>query len=344
MDKVEAYLDRVCRGIAGPRALRAHVRQELREHLEDAAARHVAAGMPEDEAMDLALEEFGGPDEVRAELEATHGHRWMTVVIDQAMAWKERTMRARWLWTTWAHAGLLLTIAVELLTVAGVVIFLLPKYREVVTFWRAYTLGIEPPIIPWSIHYMDRVALVCSYWPWVAAAVAAGWVVFERGVKGENKALIRLAKLGSVAVALGVAVMLMMLAMVIPFLILVPTPAGMMRVADHEMERVGRDVRDMAAEAARENWAAVARNAQDADESLARLHGAQMYVFLQCEVPVADREAALAAAREALARVEQEAARGPGGVRREVLATALREFDDTFTKVRRSATRPEGAR
>ena len=64
MDKVEAYLDRVCRGIAGPRALRAHVRQELREHLEDAAARHVAAGMPEDEAMDLALEGFGGPDEV----------------------------------------------------------------------------------------------------------------------------------------------------------------------------------------------------------------------------------------------------------------------------------------
>ena len=88
---------------------------------------------------------------MRAELEATHGHRWMTVVIDQAMAWKERTMRARWLWTTWAHAGLLLTIAVELLTVAGVVIFLLPKYREVVTFWRAYTLGIEPPIISVSL-------------------------------------------------------------------------------------------------------------------------------------------------------------------------------------------------
>ena len=40
MDKLEQYLDQVCRGIAGPRSLRQHVRQELREHLLDAAAAH----------------------------------------------------------------------------------------------------------------------------------------------------------------------------------------------------------------------------------------------------------------------------------------------------------------
>ena len=33
MDKLDHYLDQVCRGIGGPRSLRQHVRQELREHL-----------------------------------------------------------------------------------------------------------------------------------------------------------------------------------------------------------------------------------------------------------------------------------------------------------------------
>ena len=61
MDKLEQYLDRVCRGIGGPRSLRQHVRQELREHLLDAVAQHRAAGMSEDEAVQRALEEFGKP-------------------------------------------------------------------------------------------------------------------------------------------------------------------------------------------------------------------------------------------------------------------------------------------
>ena len=75
MDKLEHYLDQVCRTIGGPRSLRQHVRQELREHLRDAAAEYRAAGLSEAEALDRALEDFGGPELVRSELEATHGHR-----------------------------------------------------------------------------------------------------------------------------------------------------------------------------------------------------------------------------------------------------------------------------
>ena len=40
MDRLEHYLDQVCRGISGPRSLRQHIRQELREHLQDATAEH----------------------------------------------------------------------------------------------------------------------------------------------------------------------------------------------------------------------------------------------------------------------------------------------------------------
>ena len=84
MDKLEHYLDQVCRRIGGPRSLRQHLRQELREHLLDAAAEHRAAGLPEEQALARALEDFGGPQQVRLELEATHGHRLMAVVIDKA--------------------------------------------------------------------------------------------------------------------------------------------------------------------------------------------------------------------------------------------------------------------
>ena len=103
MDKLEHYLDRVCRTIGGPRSMRLHVRQEIREHLLDAAAQHCAAGMTMGDALERAIADFGGPDQVRAELEATHGHRFLAVVIDRAMQWRENTIRAKWLWGTCAH-------------------------------------------------------------------------------------------------------------------------------------------------------------------------------------------------------------------------------------------------
>ena len=52
MNKLEHYLQQVCRSMGGPKALREHVRQELREHLLDAVAGHRAAGLSEEAAPD----------------------------------------------------------------------------------------------------------------------------------------------------------------------------------------------------------------------------------------------------------------------------------------------------
>ena len=112
MDKLEQYLDQVCHSIGGPRSLRQHVKQELREHLRDASAEHERAGLSTEEAQARALEDFGGPEQVRSDLEATHGYRVLPVVIDKAMQWKEKTMKAKWLWTSWAYLVLLGVIAV----------------------------------------------------------------------------------------------------------------------------------------------------------------------------------------------------------------------------------------
>src|SRR5437868_173560 len=130
MDKLERYLDDVCRGIGGPRALRQHVRQELREHLLDAAAQHKAAGLTEDRALEQALADFGRPEEVRSGLEETHGHRLLGVVIDKALDWKEKTMRAKWLWATWAHLALAIVIVLEVLFITFNVIFLVPRFQK----------------------------------------------------------------------------------------------------------------------------------------------------------------------------------------------------------------------
>ncbi|MGH7137241.1 MAG: permease prefix domain 1-containing protein [Pirellulales bacterium] len=102
MDELEHYLDGVCRRMGGAKALREHVRQELREHLLDAADRYRREGLSESAALARAIDDFGGPDEVRSELEATYGHRLMAVVIDKAREWKQKMVDARWLWSTWA--------------------------------------------------------------------------------------------------------------------------------------------------------------------------------------------------------------------------------------------------
>src|SRR6516225_5028475 len=126
MDKLERYLDQVCRRIGGPRALR----QQVREHLLDAAAGHQAAGLSEEEALARALEDFGGPEEVRSELEATHGQRLMAVAIDKAMQWKERTMRAKWLWATWTYLTVVGVIVVQVLFFTFAEMFFVPKLRK----------------------------------------------------------------------------------------------------------------------------------------------------------------------------------------------------------------------
>ena len=64
------------------------------------------------------------------ELEATHGHRLMAVVIDKAIEWKEMTMKARWLWASWAYLTLLGVIALEVLFITFTVIFIIPKFQR----------------------------------------------------------------------------------------------------------------------------------------------------------------------------------------------------------------------
>jgi hypothetical protein len=230
MDRLEQYLDQICRSIGGPRSLREHVRQELREHLLDARDRHRTAGLADDEALTSALEEFGRPEDLRLELEATHGHRMFAVVIDRAMQWKERTMRAKWLWSSWANLALGLVIALELLFIASNVYFIFPKFR--------FLLGsgfIDPEFLQraggsWMPAFLERLSAVEENYGWsilLAAAAAIG--LFEWRVKAENKSLMRCSALATSALGLFLVIVVMSTSLVVTFCLATPELGPMVR-------------------------------------------------------------------------------------------------------------------
>ncbi len=217
MDKLEQYLDRVCRSIGGPRSLRRHVRQELREHLLDAAAQHRARGLPDEQALDHALEEFGKPEEMRSDLEATHGHRVIAVVLDKALEWKEKTMRAKWLWTTWATAALVVVIALAVMFIAGAELFIVPKFNQLMRDGLLDPAIIDEQGVSWMLLWLDRLHGIAEYatlWMLFAAVL---WGLFEWRVKSENKTLMRLSALGTVAIGLMAAVWLTAATLLISF-------------------------------------------------------------------------------------------------------------------------------
>ena len=256
MEQIERYLDQACRGIAGPRALRNHIRQELREHLLDALAQHKSAGLPDDDALARALEDFGGSDLVRSELEATHGHRLMTLVLDKALQWKEKTMKARWLWTTLAHTALLLTIALELLLIVGVIVFLFPKYNEMVR-WGAIVDGPHTTIVAWSIHYLTAISDVVQNALWYIIPIAAAWILFEWRARTENKSFIRLSVLGFFSVGLMVAAMFTTAAMSLPFLIVLTTNTttdGSEQLVADRLDSLDRSMAQLDQFAATSDW------------------------------------------------------------------------------------------
>ena len=204
MEKLELYLDQVCRSLGGPRAMRDHVRQELREHLLDAIAQHKAAGLSDDAAIDKALAEFGQPEEVRTELEASYGQRKiMAMVIDRALDWKEKTMRAKWLWVSWAYLAVGAVILLNVLWITFADMMIVPKYH---LFLREGILDpgtLQDPSSAWMGTFLNYLDWVGQHWVTpLILIIAVLWGLFEWRVRSDNKSFMRLSALGTAAVLL----------------------------------------------------------------------------------------------------------------------------------------------
>lgn len=344
MDKLEHYLDQVCRSVGGPRALRQHLRQELREHLQDAVTEHKAAGLSEAEALERALADFGGPDEVRAELEAAHGHRLLPVVIDKAMQWKERTMRARWLWTTWAYIATVGLIALELLFISFHVVFVLPKFQKLTQDGVIDPVIFEEQGLTWVPRFLNGLSdLVDHFTTWLLLAVAVLWGLFEWRVKTENKPFIRMSAFGTAAVGLLVVIVLMSGSLVVSFELGAPALGPMTRPwALEQVATIDAAVGGLKQALEKKDWAAMQEQAEKASAATGRLLKGPAVVAL---VPrgngaqTNELRARLKSASERLAEAQQ-AIRDKDAGR---LAAALKQFREVYGPVRdAAAAKPAG--
>jgi hypothetical protein len=272
MNKLEHYLDQVCRGLGGPRAMRQHIRAELRGHLLDAVAEHRAAGLSEADALDRALEDFGGPEQVRAELEATHGHRLLPVLIDKALAWKEKTLKTKWLWMTWTYLAVVFLVVLEVLFIGFAATFLFPK------MWKLRADGwirvdeMAGTLLERMFSFIRGVEWALTHLWWWLLLLATGWGLFEWRVRSENKPFMRLSFLGTLALALLVVVVLISLSVSIPPMAGLPSLAGITGPAmAQQTSSIDESVKAIDESAQKKDWPSVTLNAKRAGEGLDRL-------------------------------------------------------------------------
>lgn len=339
MDKLEHYLDQVCRSIGGPRALRQHVRQELREHLLDAAAEHKRAGLPEEEALNRALEDFGGPEEVRSELEAMHGHRLLPVVIDKAMQWKERTMKAKWLWMTWAYLTAVLVIVLQVLFITFNGMYILPKFKKLTHEGVINLTRLDISGTAWMVSFLSRLSDLGNHATEILLAAVAAWGLLEWRVKSENKPFIRLSVLGTLSVVLTVVVILMAGSLAILFCMYIPDLGRMTRPwAVEQITTIDTSLAALEKDLAKLDWAAMQEQVDQASKALERLSAGPALASLTREHPsptVEELRADVKAAAEALAQSRQAIREKD----EERVKTALRNFQQAFETVREAAKR-----
>ncbi|MFL5340536.1 MAG: permease prefix domain 1-containing protein [Gemmataceae bacterium] len=337
MDKLEQYLDQACRGIGGPRELRQHIRRELAEHLRDAMAEHKAAGLPEEQALAKALEDFGGSEQVRSELAATHGERLMGVMIDTAIEWKEKTMRAKWLWTSWTYLAAMGLVVLEVLSLCFCNVFLVPKLKKLQHDGWLYTEDL--PVLARLSSVLRGLDWAGEYFTWLLLGAAALWGLFEWRVRSENKPFMRLAVLGTAGVALALLFFFTAAALIIPFEAGLPNSKITRPWAQETVAGVETAIAAMEQAQAKKDWVVVQAQSERAAQALGRLKAGPLLQSLTApgESPTlqelrAHQTAAKVALFDALqATKDRDSDR---------LTAALKKFHAAFDPIAQAAKKP----
>ncbi len=340
MDRLDRYLNQICWSIGGPKALREHVRQELRTHLLDAVEQHKTAGLTDEDAVTKAMEEFGRPEDLRPELEATHGHRMLAVLIDRALQWKERTMRAKWLWWSWANLTLILMIALELLFIAFNVYFIIPKFQGLLGAGLIDGEFLRKLGGSWMLTFLDRLTTVEVNHGWsilLTAAAAIG--LFEWRVKSEHKSLMRFSALGTSALGLFLVVMVMTVSLVVTFCLATPELGPMVRPwAVEQVASIDAAIDGIEQARVKKDWDRMqeqAERASSATERLARGPAIDSLVGWSPASTLRKLRDDVHATSEHLRDV-QKAIREKDEIR---LSTSLREFRNSYEPVRNVSKR-----
>jgi hypothetical protein len=194
----------------------------------------------------------------------------MAVVIDKLLQGKERAMKTKGLWTSWAHLALALIIGLEVLFFAFTVIFIIPRFQLLTRRGM-----IDPELLQkdaglgWIPAFLNRVAAIGDYTTWwiLLAAVAVG--LFEWRVRSENKSFIRLSFLGTVAAGLLVVVIITTSALHVTFTLAMPAFGRLTGpYATQQIENIDRSIAAVEPAAAKKDWKTVHDNLESVSQSL----------------------------------------------------------------------------
>jgi len=179
MNDIDRYLDQACRQVNGPDSLQAHLRKELKEHLQEAVDALVAAGMSTDDATAKAIEDLGDPEIIRDGMQSVYGPGVTSLFVEQAIKWKDRRWHLR------AQIGLVLTIVLSVFFVGFVLVKVIPLPHHLGKQHGFAAPGmLQPTVIGFfSVVYEYRYLLLLG----LAAAVG----LFEWKYRSDNKPLIR---------------------------------------------------------------------------------------------------------------------------------------------------------
>jgi hypothetical protein len=147
-----------------------------------------------------------------------------TNIIRQGDAYgRGANMKMKWLWTTWATVAAVGVVALNLAAVGFSALFVIPKMQKIEADRLLEFRDFYRPTMEWMLSFLDRVrwAWDTLTW-WVLPALVVLWGLFEWRVRSENKPLMRLSALGTLALALTVVVVLTAGSLVLPVFLGLP--------------------------------------------------------------------------------------------------------------------------
>jgi len=178
MNDIDRYLDQACRQVNGPESLRAHLRKELKEHLEEAIDVLVAQEMSREDATARAIEDLGDPEIIRDGMESVYSPGVTSLFIDKAIKWRDQK------WHIAAQVGLALIFSTAIGCATFILHFVVPSLQQIHKH-----AGIDIPAVLTETFVFSEI--VWHYY-WVGLSILiGGWGLFEWKCRSDNKSALR---------------------------------------------------------------------------------------------------------------------------------------------------------